>query len=295
MEPMTPLQRVLAALSFKEPDRVPLFLLLTMHGAKELGLSIEEYFSKPEYVAEGQIRLQKKFGHDCLYLFFYASIEAEAWGGETRFIEDGPPNCSKPIFKHRGQIESAAIPAIEESRGLKNVLRTISLLHQEAGKTLPIIGVVMSPFSLPVMQMGFGPYLELLYEDPALFDLLMQKNEEFCVNWANAQIDAGATAIVYFDPVSSSTIIPKNVFLQTGYNIAKRTIARIKGAVALHVASGRCRKIIPELMETGNLWQNLVDWRHERHRNAALESKPGRTDPQKSTPGGCARRRIYPV
>ena len=57
------LQRVLTTLSHREPDRVPLFLLLTTHGAKELGLGIREYFSRPEYVAEGQLRLQRKFGH----------------------------------------------------------------------------------------------------------------------------------------------------------------------------------------------------------------------------------------
>ena len=34
------LQRVLTTLSHREPDRVPLFLLLTTHGAKELGLGI---------------------------------------------------------------------------------------------------------------------------------------------------------------------------------------------------------------------------------------------------------------
>ena len=47
---MTPMERVLTTLSHKEPDRVPLFLLLTMHGANELGLSIKEYFSKGEKV-----------------------------------------------------------------------------------------------------------------------------------------------------------------------------------------------------------------------------------------------------
>ena len=47
---MTSLQRVLTTLGHKEPDRVPFFLLATMHGAKELGLSIKEYFSKPENV-----------------------------------------------------------------------------------------------------------------------------------------------------------------------------------------------------------------------------------------------------
>ncbi len=81
MNAMTSMQRVLTALSHQEPDRVPLFLLLTMHGARELGLGIREYFSKAENVVEGQLRLREKFGHDCLYAFFYAPVEIEAWAG----------------------------------------------------------------------------------------------------------------------------------------------------------------------------------------------------------------------
>ena len=85
---MTPMQRVLTALSHKEPDRVPLFLLTTMHGAKELGMSIKEYFSDAENVARGQIILQKKYRSDCYYPFFYAPIEIEACGGEVIYSED---------------------------------------------------------------------------------------------------------------------------------------------------------------------------------------------------------------
>ncbi len=53
MPAMTSLQRVLTTLGHQEPDRVPLFLLLTMHGAKELGLSIRDYFAKAENVVGG--------------------------------------------------------------------------------------------------------------------------------------------------------------------------------------------------------------------------------------------------
>ena len=77
----TSMKRVLTTLSHKEPDRVPMFLLVTMHGAKELGLSIKDYFSKPENVVEGQCRLQKKYDNDCINSFFYAPIEIESWGG----------------------------------------------------------------------------------------------------------------------------------------------------------------------------------------------------------------------
>ena len=111
----------------------------------------------------------------------------------------------------------------------------------------------MSPFSLPVMQMGFDKYLELMSEAPARFDRLMAVNEEFCVAWANAQLAAGASAIVYFDPVSSPTIIPRATYLRTGYGIARRTIARIKGPTVTHFASGRCLPIIDDVATTGTV------------------------------------------
>ena len=72
---MTSMERVLTALSHKEPDRVPLFLLLTMQGAKELNMSIKDYFSSAHSVIEGQILMQKKYRNDCFYPFFYAPIE----------------------------------------------------------------------------------------------------------------------------------------------------------------------------------------------------------------------------
>ena len=73
--PMSSLDRVLTTLGQREPDRVPLFLLPTMHGARELQISIREYFSRGEYVAEGQLRMQARYHNDCLYAFFYAPIE----------------------------------------------------------------------------------------------------------------------------------------------------------------------------------------------------------------------------
>ena len=67
-------------------------------------------------------------------------------------------------------------------------------MRARAGNDCPIIGVAISPFSLPVMQMGFDRYLELMHEEPARFERLMQLNEHFCVDWANAQVAAGANA-----------------------------------------------------------------------------------------------------
>ncbi len=83
MDKMTPMERVVAALSHQEGDRVPFLLLTTLHPAKALGISTKEYFSKAENVVDGQLASQRKYGHDALYAFFYAPIEIEDWGAKS--------------------------------------------------------------------------------------------------------------------------------------------------------------------------------------------------------------------
>ena len=80
---------------------------------------------------------------------------------------------------------------------------------------------------------------------------LMDANIAFSVEWANAQLVAGATAICYFDPMSSTTNIPREMYLKTGQQVAKRALSQIKGPTATHMASGRCLTIMADIADTG--------------------------------------------
>ena len=264
---MTSMQRVLTAMAQEEPDRVPLFLLTTMHGAKELGLTIRDYFSCAENVAEGQMRLLAKYRSDCLYTATYAAVELEAFGGETIFIDDGPPNAGSAVIHNSEDIDRLTPPRVADSPGLCRGLETIRLLKARVGDTVPIVGSVISPFSLPVMQMGFGPYIELIYQQPERFARLMAVNQAFCVEWANAQLAAGATAIGYADPLASTTNIPRERYLDTGYRVAVDTLRRINGPTAIHLASGRGLSLVEDIVATGaaavgvSALEDLADWK----------------------------------
>lgn len=251
MSDMTSMERVLTTLQFKEPDRVPLFLLLSLYGAKELQLTPKEYFSNVDNIVQGQLRMQKKYRSDCYDAFFHAAVEIEAWGGEVVFVPDGPPNAGEPLIQKPDQIASLKVPSIQETPCLLKVLDATTRLHQRAAGGIPIIGVVLSPFSAPVMQMGFEAYLKLLYFDRPRFELLMKKNMEFCIAWANAQIKAGATAICYFDPLAAPSIIGKEQYLQTGYPIAQQVIASINAPVAVHLASAPALPVVDEIVSQG--------------------------------------------
>jgi uroporphyrinogen decarboxylase len=101
------------------------------------------------------------------------------------------------------------------------------------------------------MQMGFPAYLDLLLHHKELFTQLMAINEQFCVQWANAQLTAGATAICYFDPVSSPSMVPASLYRQSGLGVAQSSLAQINGLVATHFASGTCLEIIEDVVSTG--------------------------------------------
>lgn len=264
---MTSMKRVMTTMAGHEPDQVPLFLFTTMHGAKELGLGIRDYYSRAEHVVEGQMRLLAKYRSDCLYPFYYAAIEIEAFGGETIFIDDGPPNAGGPVIRRSEDIDRLEPPRLAEAAGLMRGLETIRRLRERVGDTVPILGAVISPFSLPVMQMGFDRYIELIYEQPERFARLMAVNQAFCVAWANAQLAAGATAIGYADPVSSTTSIPRQLYLETGHRVAVATLARIHGPTAIHLASGRGLAIVEDLVATGaaavgvSVLEDLAEWK----------------------------------
>ena len=249
---MNSLERTMAAISHTEPDRVPLFLLLSLYGAKELQMPVRQYFSQPANVVKAQLLMREKYSNDCLYTFFYAPIEVEAFGGEVIFVDDGPPNSGRPIISSLSDIASLELPVVEDTPCLKRVLEATAMLKAEVGDTVPLIGVVMSPYSLPVMQMGFEKYLELIYDHPDEFDALMRLNEEFCVAWANAQLAAGATAICYFNPLSSPNMIERERYLVTGYPVDQRTIARINGPTATHLASGIALPVIDDIIALGS-------------------------------------------
>ncbi|PDV99494.1 uroporphyrinogen decarboxylase family protein [Candidatus Chloroploca asiatica] len=253
MTAMTSLERVLTTLGHQEPDRVPLFLLVTMHGARELGLSLRDYFAHAEYVAEGQLRMAHKYQNDCLYALFYAALEVEAWGGEVIFSDDGPANAGEPMIRKPEAIRTLKAPVVETSPVLGRVLDAIRQMRSRSEEAMPIIGVVIAPFSLPVMQLGFEQYLTWMYEQPEVVKHLLQINAEFAVAWANAQLEAGATAICYFDPVASTTVVSREQYLDFDHRLSKDVIARIKGPVATHVASGRCMPLLDDFAQTGAL------------------------------------------
>ncbi len=250
---VTRLERVTAALQRREADRVPVGLAVGLHGARELGITLRELFSDPRNVVEADLRMFAKYGSDILAATWFAPMEHEAWGGEVLWFDDGPPNAGAPVIRGAESIARLEAPRVGDLPRGRWMLEAIAEMRRRLGPDVPILGGVVSPHSLPVMLMGFEAYLNLILERRDLYERLTATIEEWTVAWGNAQLAAGATALAYFDPVASSTILPPDLYRETGFPVARRTISRLNGPTVTFLASGRSLPVIPDLVRTGTL------------------------------------------
>jgi len=154
----TGMERLVAAAEGKTSDRIPVFCNLIDQGAKELGLSLEKYYSRGEYVAEAQLRMREKYGYDNLWSVFYAGKAAELLGcKKIIFAEDGPPNVGEMVIQNYADIGRLRVPEdISAHPAFQEPLKCLRILKKEAGGKYPICAYVTSSMTLPAMLMGMG-------------------------------------------------------------------------------------------------------------------------------------------
>lgn len=249
MTTLTSCERVGTALSQREGDRVPFFLPATMHGAAQLGLTLPEYFARPERVAEGQLAMLALLGHDFVTSFHHAAGEVVAFGGTVEVHEDGPPTPGAPPLREQ-DLAGLAPPVPEEVAPLRASLETLRLLRARVGGRVDVLGAVIGPFSLPAMQLGLGPWLDLLVEQPALAERLVAVNAEFAARWGAAQLRAGATAIVVAEPLASTQMTPAGLYRRLGLPGLRALAARVAPLV-LSLASAPAIRAAPDLLSVG--------------------------------------------
>ncbi len=234
LEEMTSFERLSTVLRLGVPDRVPVVLVSSTHGARELGLSLPEYFSRPENVAEGQLRFTRRVGHDNVDAYYYAAREAEAFGGEVILREGGPPNMGAPILRSPSAVDALECPDPLQSPALQAMLKSTELLAERARGRWLVLGHAVGPCSLPILLMGEGAWLELLlFGDAARRRRLLRVTSQFCTAWANALLAAGCDAIALAEPMASPTMLTREQSARLVLPTVRRVVRAIRGPVIL--------------------------------------------------------------
>lgn len=225
---ITASQRLAAAARGEILDRIPVFCNLLDQGARELGMSIEEYFSNGEHVAEAQLRMLDKYGHDNVWSLFYVGKEAELLGcNKIRFAKDGPPNVEDFVIKSLADIEKLVVPDdIGSHPAFAETAKCLDIMRREVGGKHPICAYLTASMSLPAILMSMEKWIELLMLGPAeMRDLLLEKCSQFFQKEIEAYRKAGADILVYSDPYGSTDIVPMKIFQELSIPWMKRDLA----------------------------------------------------------------------
>ncbi|MBI5384810.1 MAG: uroporphyrinogen decarboxylase family protein [Verrucomicrobia bacterium] len=214
---MTGMQRLAAAINGTESDRIPVFCNLLDQGAGALGMPLEEYYSRGECVAEAQLRMRDKYGHDNVWSLFYVGKEAELLGcRKILFASDGPPNVEEWVIKSLDDVQRLQVPSdVSSHPAFEEGLKCLRLLRQEVGGKYPICAYLTASMALPALLMGMEKWMELLFLGPAgVRDELLARCHEFFVKELLAYRNAGADVLVYSNPFGSTDIVPRKFFLE---------------------------------------------------------------------------------
>ncbi len=227
---ITGMDRLTAALNGGTSDRVPVFCNLLDQGAPELGISLEEYYTNGEWVAEAQLRLREKYGYDNVWSLFYVGKEAELLGcREIIFAQDGPPNVADFVIKTPADIYRLEIPDdILTCPRFEEELKCLRRLRAEVGGRYPICAYITATMALPALLMGMDKWMELLFMGAAADrDALLARCHDFFVKEMRAYREAGADVLIYSNPFGSTDLVPMKFFMERSLPWIEKDIAAV--------------------------------------------------------------------
>jgi len=201
--------RFLRALLKQPVDRTPIWIM------RQAGRYLPEYrairekagdfmtlCSTPDLACEVTLQPLERFDLDAAILFSDILTVPDAMGLGLYFEEGEGPKFKTPIRTEQ-QIKNLPIPDPEDE--LKYVMDAVRTIRRELDGRVPLIGFSGSPWTLATYMIEggssktFSKSKAMLFDQPKLAHMLLSKIAESVVSYLNAQIAAGAQAVMIFD------------------------------------------------------------------------------------------------
>lgn len=156
----------------------------------------------PQLACEVTLQPLERFDLDAAILFSDILTIPDAMGLGLYFEEGEGPRFRKPLDSVRA-IEQLAV--VNSDKDLSYVLDAVRLIRRELNGRVPLIGFSGSPWTLATYMIegrssrDFPETKRMLYNQPELLHLLLEKLSDSVVDYLNAQIIAGVQAVQIFD------------------------------------------------------------------------------------------------
>ena len=155
-----------------------------------------------ELACEVTLQPLRRFALDAAILFSDILTIPDAMGLGLYFADGEGPKFERPL---RSASDIARIGVPDPSQELRYVTDAVSLIRQELDGKVPLIGFSGSPWTLSTYMVEGGSSKEyrhikgMMYGDPGALHQLLDKLALAVIAYLNAQIEAGAQAVMVFD------------------------------------------------------------------------------------------------
>lgn len=213
---MNSMERVAAALQHKEPDRVPVYPILSGITRKLVGATYKEWSTDADICANALIRAAEEFEQDCIVTLIDLSVECDAWNQKLIYSENEAvrPDYSDCVVKEIEDYEKIKKTDYRNSRRMMMHLEVLKKLVAEKDGQLPIIAFVFGPLGVLSMLRGQQDLYLDIYDDPdAVIGAAREINEtlkEYCC----AIADIGVNGIMFDTLFASGSIMSKKMWME---------------------------------------------------------------------------------
>jgi uroporphyrinogen decarboxylase len=156
----------------------------------------------PSLATEVTLQPLARYDLDAAILFSDILTIPDAMGLGLSFQQGEGPKFERPL-REEWEIRDLAAPDPHDK--LRYVIDAVAEIRKSLDGSVPLIGFSGSPFTLAcymVEGQGSDTYAtvkKMLYSRPDLFHHILQVTTKAVINYLNAQIEAGAQAVMVFD------------------------------------------------------------------------------------------------
>lgn len=156
----------------------------------------------PAFATEVTLQPLERYPLDAAILFSDILTVPDAMGLGLYFAEGEGPRFERPL---RDEASIARLSVPDPHGELRYMIDAIAQIRAALRGSLPLIGFAGSPYTLACYMVEGGSSEEfrwiksLLYGEPALLHRLLEVNARAVAACLNAQIEAGANAVMIFD------------------------------------------------------------------------------------------------
>ncbi len=205
---MNSLERIKAALNFKQPDRVPVIAQVFGHAAILAGVALGDYARNGELLARCQLQALQFYGYDAVFALMDANVETEATGSILTYRTDQYPVVKSYVLADGTDLNALLLPNPWQAGRMPELLKAVRILRQEVGDSVLVVGCVLGPMTLATQLLGIEAALYLAIDEPEQFAHLLGFATKIAVRFGVAQIEAGAHLPMVFEPSASPDVIP---------------------------------------------------------------------------------------